>query len=67
MIPITHDKTKHGLINYQDSITTMDKLYILNRVLTEGIQTHMKGRGLLSNLEDDLDSLMRSSSLAPLA
>ena len=47
-------KRKHGLINYRDSITTMIKLYIMNRVLTERIQSRIESRGSLNDSEDDL-------------
>ena len=50
----THDEHKHGLINYQDSITTMIKLYIMNRVLTERIQSHTESQGSLNDSDDDL-------------
>ena len=39
---ITHERTKHGLINYQDSKATMAKLYIMNRSLTSQIQSHIR-------------------------
>jgi len=32
----------------------MIKLYIMNRVLTERIQSHNESRGSLNNSEDDL-------------
>ena len=50
----THDEHKHGLINYRDSTATMIKLYIMNRVLTERIQSHTESRGSLNDFEDDL-------------
>ena len=50
----THDEHKHGLINYRDSTATMIKLYIMNRVLTERIQSHTESRGSLNDSEDDL-------------
>jgi hypothetical protein len=40
------------MINYQDSIATMTKLCIMNRILTSQIQSHTGGRGLLNDLED---------------
>jgi hypothetical protein len=43
----------------------MAKLYIMNRVLTNRIQSHTKSCGLLNDSEDDLHSL-RETSLAPL-
>ena len=27
---ITHDRTRHGMINYQDNITATNKLYFMN-------------------------------------
>ena len=53
-ICITHERTKHGLINYQDSKATMAYLYIMNRSLTNRIQSHIGSRGLLNDSEDDL-------------
>ena len=50
----THDEHKHGLINYRDSIETMNKLYIMNRVLKERIQSHTESQGSLNDSEDDL-------------
>ena len=51
---ITYERSKHGLINYQDSKATMTKLYIMNRSLTSQIQSHTRSRGLLNDPEDDL-------------
>src|SRR6185312_10036667 len=51
---ITYERTKHGLINYQDSKATMAKLYIMNRSLTSWIQSHTRSRGLPNDPEDDL-------------
>ena len=50
----THARTKHGLINYQNSKATMVYLYIMNRSLTSWIQSHTRSRGLLNDPEDDL-------------
>ena len=50
----THERTKHGLINYQDSKATMAQLYIMNRSLTSRIQSHTGSRGLPNDPEDDL-------------
>jgi len=50
----THHTTHDGLTNYQDSITTMIKLYIMNRVLTERIQSHTESQGSLNDTDDDL-------------
>ena len=49
---ITYERTKHGLINHQDSKATMAKLYIMNRSLTSRIQSHTRSRGLLNDPED---------------
>ena len=51
---LTHERTKHGLIDYQDSKATMAQLYIMNRSLTTRIQSHTGSRGLLNDPEDDL-------------
>ena len=53
-LSITHERTKHGLINYQDSKATMAHLYIMNRSLTNQIQSHFGSRGLLNDPDDDL-------------
>ena len=29
MLSITHDRTRYSMIDYQDSITTMDELYFI--------------------------------------
>jgi hypothetical protein len=41
------------MINYQDSIATMSKLCIMNEIVKIRIQSHIGGRGLLNDLEDD--------------
>ena len=43
----------------------MAKLCIMNRVLTNRVQSHTESRGLLNDSEDDLHSL-RETSISPL-